>query len=206
MSGRTRSYSCLTSIAGRDSLPVFPLTISVRRASCGAIPSTTGTPCGQRVTVGRLTECEPCSLTWMRFAWITSAASRPHGMFQQAHQRPSPDNGYQGRAPIFLKQYETNWATCNSSSKIWELLLRMCRHCATNFNCLVPGFCSSPLTVIQITHTYRTTLSRTQLLIPGPMTMLQLENGTKNCLITSDRTFGLTSSARPATDLKLLRH
>src|SRR5215472_9571170 len=122
MSGPIRSCFCLTRIAGHDSLPVFPLIISAHRDSCGAIPSTTGTPCARQVIGGRLIECVPCSLTWMQSDWITSAASPPHGTFQRVHRRPSQDNGYRGPEHSFSKQCATSWATCPSSSKIWELL------------------------------------------------------------------------------------
>src|SRR5215469_16628364 len=206
MSGRTPSYSSLTNTVGRDSLPVFPLTISVRRDSCGAIPSTTGTPCARQVIGGRLIECAPCSLTWMQSDWITSAASPPHGTFQRVQQRPSQDNGYRGPEHSFSKQCATSSATCPSSSKIWELLLRMYRHCVTNFDYPGRGFCSSPSMAIQITPTYQTTLSRTLSLTPGPMTTRQLESGTQNYPITSGRTSGAILGERRLKNPKLLRH
>src|SRR5215471_4274747 len=206
MSGRTRSYFCLMSAAGRDSLQVYPLIISVRWDSCGAIPSTTGMLYARRVIDGRLIECVPCLRTWMRFDWITSAASPQHGTFPQVHQRPSQDNGYRVRLSSCLKRCVTRWDSCRSLSKIWELLLRMYRHCATSFNFPGHGFCSSPSTVIQITPIYPTTLARTQLLIPGPMTIRQLGNGMKNYPTTSGRTSGVISSARQVKNPKLLRH
>src|SRR5215470_14975120 len=103
MSGRIRNYSCSTSSAGHASLPVCLPTISAPRDSCGAIPFTTGMRFAQPVIAGRSTACVPCSLTWMRFALITSAVSRPHGTYPRVHSRLRPDHGCQGWAPAFSK-------------------------------------------------------------------------------------------------------
>src|SRR5580692_4436586 len=154
MSGPTQSCSCSTSITGHASLPAFLLTTSALRANCGVILFTTGMLFAQPVTAGRLIACAPCLLTWMQFVWITSAGSRPRGMFRQAHQRLSLDNGYRGRARSFLKRFGTNWVVSHSSSKIWVSLLRTYRHCATSFNCQEREFCNLPLTVILGTPTF----------------------------------------------------
>src|SRR2546428_2673325 len=135
MSGRTQSYSYSTSIAGHASLLVFLPTISARRDSCGAIPFTTGMRFAQPAIDGRSPGCVSCWLTWMRFAWITSADSPQRGTFQWAHQRLSPDDGCRGRVLALSKRCTKNWATCRLSSKIWVLSLRTCRHCVINFNC-----------------------------------------------------------------------
>src|SRR6266567_2066080 len=154
----------------------------------------------------RSTGCVPCWLTWMRFAWITSADSPQHGTFQLAHQRLSPDNGCRGRVLAFSKRCTKNWATCRSSSKISVLSLRTCRHCVINFNCRRLESSSLPSTVIRTTHICRTTLSTTRSCIPAPTTMRRLDNGTKNCPSASGKTCGVTSNARRAGVLKLLRH
>src|SRR5215469_3218980 len=142
----------------------------------------------------------------MRFDWITSVGLRPHGTFPQEHRPLSPDNGCRDRVLASLKHYAKNWAVCRLLSKIWVLLLRTCTHCVTRFNFLGPGSCSSLLTVIPTTHISRTTLFPTRSSIPAPMTMLQPENGTKNCPTTSGKTCGATSSWRRAEMPKPLRH
>ena len=122
----------------------------------------------------------------------TSVDSRPHGTFQQAHQRPGPDNGCRGRGRTFSKYCLKSWDSSRSSSKIWELLLLTCGLFAIIFNCPGPEFCSSHSTVSPTTRICRTTLSRTQSCIPGLMTMRQLDNGMKSCPTTSGRTCGIT--------------
>jgi len=76
---------------------------------------------------------------------------------------PTAQSGqWRVRAPSFLNQCVTSWASYHSSSKIWGLLLPTYRHYVINFNYRGHGFCSSHSTGIQTTHICQTTLSRTQ--------------------------------------------
>src|SRR6266478_237902 len=141
----------------------------------------------------------------MRFASTTFADLQQRGTFPRVRQQLSPDNGCRVLASTFSKQCTRNWVTSRSSSRIWELSLQMFRHCVTNFNFRGLEFCNSPLTVTQTIHICRTTLFPTQSPIPARTTTRQLGNGTKNYPTTSDKTCGITRSARREGVTKLLR-
>ena len=152
----------------------------------------------QPATDGPSTGCVPCWLTWMRFGWTTSADLRPPGTCPRARQRPRRANGCRVRVRTFSKLYRrVGWPTVHRR-RSGTYYSGCPRRCATNFNFREHVFCSLLSTVIPTIHTCHTTLSATLWSTPARMTMRQLENGTKNCLIISGRTSGITSSERRA--------
>src|ERR1043166_1347973 len=182
MCGQILSYSFWTSTADRDLWLASLLTTSVRKDSCGEIRFTTGMLFAPPATDGPSIGSVPCWLTWMRFGWTTSADLRPPGTYLRARQRPRRATGYKVRVRTFSQLYPASWVACRSSSKISESLLRMSGCCVTNFNFQEHVSCSLLSTVIPTIHTYLTTSSATLWSTQAPMTMRQLESGTKNCL------------------------